>query len=113
MKTITLKKGTEKEWEKTISKNKSGYGKAVIDVVVRVCAELDKGKSPQEAEKIGIKGSEITGFQAGLMASTINHFHPRGDEFRRYFNAQFDPKPRKGVINPALITIKRSEKSKK
>lgn len=52
---ITLKEETEKDWEKAVKNNKDGYGKAVIDVVIRVCAELDKGKSPQEAESIGIK----------------------------------------------------------
>lgn len=107
MKAITLKKGLEKEWETAVDKNKDGYGGAVIDVVVSVCAELDKLKSPQEAESIGIKGSGITGFQAGAMASMIKHFHPRGDEFGVYFNKQNGGTgEEKGVINPAIFTIK-------
>jgi hypothetical protein len=107
MENITLKKGTEKEWQEAVDKNKDGYGKAVIDVVIKVCAELDKGKSPQEAETIGIKGSGITGFQAGAMASMINHFHPKGEEFREYFNKENgETGQEKGVINPAILTIK-------
>jgi len=107
IKTITLKSGTEKEWVKAVNNNKDGYSRAVIDVVVKVCAELDKGKLPQEAESIGIKGSGITGFQAGAMASMINYFHPRGDEFRKYFNKQNGGTGKeKGTINPAIITLK-------
>jgi len=104
--TITLKKGLEEEWQKAVNKNKDGYGKGVIKIVEKVCSELDKGKSPQEAESIGIEDSGITGFQAGAMASMINYFHPRGDEFRKYFNKVCGGTGKeKGTINPAIMTI--------
>ena len=103
---ITTKKGLKKEWEKAVDKNQDGYGHAVIKVVVKVCKLLDEGKSPEIAEDKGIKGSGITGFMAGAMTSMITYFHPRGDEFKKYWNKKFDPKPRKGVINPAIMTIK-------
>jgi len=104
--TITVKKGLEKEWQEAVNKNKDEYGKAVIKVIEKVCIELDKGKSPQEAEAIGIKDSDITGYQAGIMASMINYFHPRGDEFKKYFNKECGGTGKeKGTINPAIMTI--------
>ena len=105
---ITTKKGLEKEWEESVDKNQDEYGHGVIEVVVKVCKFLDEGKTPKEAEDLGIKDSGITGFMAGAMASMINYFHPRGDEFKKYWNKQFGVEDeKKGVVNPALITIKK------
>lgn len=37
----------------------------------------------------------------------ISHFHPRGEEFRVYFNkANGGTGEEKGTINPAILTIK-------
>jgi len=103
---ITTKKGLEKKWEKVVNKNtKDAYSKAIIKVTKKVCDELDKDKSPEKAERIGIKNSDITGFMAGAMASMIRHFHPRGEEFNNWWNGQFGVKNKKGTVNPALITI--------
>lgn len=100
---ITTKKGLEKEWEEAVNKNKDPYSRAVVGVTVSVCKLLDEGKSPAEAEKEGIKGFGITGFQAGCMAQWIVYFHPRGEEFRKYFNKQFGVENKKGVVNPAIL----------
>jgi len=107
MKMITTKTEELKhEWENYVQKNDDPYGSAVVDVVVKVCENLDKGMSCEEAERLGIKDSDITGFQAGCMAAAIAHFHPRGEEFKLYWNKQFGKGDEKGVINPAIFTIK-------
>ena len=107
MKMTTKNKKLEKEWEGYVKKNKDLYGGAVIKVVERVCKFLDEGKSPEKAESEGIKGSGITGFQAGCMAGAIAHFHPRGNEFRKYFNkVNGGTGKEKGTINPAILTLK-------
>lgn len=106
-KTITTKsEELTKQWNGYVEKNQDEYGSAVIDVIVKVCTELDKGKKPEEAEAIGIKDSGITGYMAGVMASAIAHFHPRGDEFNKYWNKKCGGTgEEEGTINPAIITI--------
>lgn len=107
MEITTKSEELTKEWEGYVEKNKDGYGHAVIEVIVKVCKGLDEGKTPEEAENEGIKDSGITGFQAGCMAGAIAHFHPRGDEFNKYFNKQCGGTgEEKGTINPAILTIK-------
>lgn len=107
MQITTKTEELQKQWLSYVEKNKDEYGMAVLEVVVKVCAELDKGLSCEEAEKIGIKDSGITGFMAGCMAQSIVHFHPRGDEFKDYWNKRCGGSGKeKGTINPAIITIK-------
>jgi len=107
MELTTKNEELQKEWQGYVEKNTDGYGRAVIECIVDVCKELDNGKTPQEAESEGIKDKGITGFQAGVMAGAINHFHPRGSEFNKYFNKQCGGTgEEKGTINPAIITIK-------
>jgi hypothetical protein len=103
---ITTKPGLEKEWEEAVAKNQDGYGHAVVDVTVKACKYLDEGLSCKKAEDKGVKGSGITGFMAGCMAQWITYFHPRGEEFRKYWNKQFGIKEdKKGVVNPAVVTV--------
>lgn len=95
-----------KKWQKYIEKNQDEYGFGVIEVVSKLGANLDKGMSPAEAEKLAIKGSGITGFMAGMMADIIFKLHPRGQEFQLYWNHQFGVDTNfKGTVNPALVEI--------
>ena len=104
---ITTKEGLEFGWVKSVEQNDDPYGRAVIKVIAKVCECLDKGLTPKEAEDEGIKDSGITGYQAGVMASMISHFHPRGEEFKKYFNKQCGGTgEEKGTINPAILTVK-------
>ena len=109
---MKIKKGLKKEWEESKTKNKDPYGNAVVIVTEKVGEALDRGLSPKEAEKEGIKDSGITGFQAGCMAQWISHFHPRGEEFRKWWNlkTQIQDEGEKanksgGILNPALLNI--------
>lgn len=104
------------EWNKDVELNKDPYGKCCIDVAREVMRLLDTPEYQDfdthkiicDAEKnIGEEG--ITGFMAGCIAQIVVHCHSRGEEFKEKWNKQYDDKPRKGVINPALITIKERE----
>ncbi len=69
---------------------------------------LDTHKLICDADK-AIKAGGITGFMAGCVAEMVSVCHSRGDEFRKAWNADYgvsdDPSKKKGVVNPALMTI--------
>lgn len=97
---------TAKDWQGSLKKNQDGYGFAVMEVVSKLGANLDKGMSPEDAEADAIKDSGITGFMAGAMAGMIAQLHPRGEEFNKWWNNKFGVKDSKGTVNPAILTIK-------
>ena len=110
---ITTKPGLEAEWEKSVMGNQDGYGHGVVDATVVVCAALDSGKSCDEARNASY-GLGITGFMAGCMAQWVAYFHPRGEEFRRFWNKdnQIGDEGERandsgGVLNPALLSLSR------
>lgn len=106
MEITTKKEELQEEWQRCIDKNKDPYGKAVIECVVKGCQALDEGKTPEESENVAIKGSGITGAQAGMMAHLITYYHPRGEEFQKYWNReQGGTGEEDGVIDPSVITI--------
>ncbi len=66
---------------------------------------LDEGKTCEEAEK-GMNGHDLTGYMAGAVASAITHFHPRGEEFKKFWNKGYGGTgEEEGTINPAILTI--------
>ena len=103
---MKIKKGLLKDWKQYVSKNSGdGYSYAVIEATEAVGKLLDKGKTCTEAE-LGMHGQGLTGFMAGHVALGIAHFHPRGEEFRAWWNAQYGVTGKKGTVNPAIMTIK-------
>jgi len=97
------------EWNKYVATNtKDFYSAGVVEASLKVMKALSEGKSPKEAEKT-VYDLGITGFQMGCVAQTVSHYHPRGEEFRLYWNRQYLPKDKaekaKGVVNPAIWTI--------
>lgn len=109
MKTATLTtkdEKTQRQWLRSVKANQDEYGWGVIEVVEKLGKNLDEGMDCATAEKKAIEGSGITGFMAGAMASMIYSFHPRGEEFKRYFNKQIGADPdAEGTANPAILTI--------
>jgi hypothetical protein len=101
---ITTKPGMEQAWAEAVGKNQDGYGHGVVDATVKVCAALDAGASPVDAEK-ACYDLDITGFMAGCMASWVVKFHPRGDEFKAWWNNRHGVPNATGIVNPALVTI--------
>jgi len=106
---ITTKPGLAEEWSDAVDKNKDSYGYGVVQATVPVCKALDDGLSCEEAEK-ACYGLGITDFMAGCMAQWIIYFHPRGEEFKKYWNKHCGGTgDEDGVINPAIITPKTKE----
>ena len=108
---ITTKPGLEEKWAESVGNNQDGYGHGVVDATVAVCRALDGGHTPEEAEN-ACNGLGITGFMAGCMAQWVAHFHPRGEEFRHWWNTRWGGKSAESanakagaVVNPAILTI--------
>jgi len=101
----------QKKWDNFVSKNNDSYGKACVDTARKVMEILDKEKDFDCHDLIvraskEVKSGGLTGFMAGAVASMINSCHSRGEEFKKKWNKGYGDENRKGVINPALITIK-------
>lgn len=109
---LTVKPGLEEAWEKSVAKNQDIYGHGVVEATSLVGAALDdQATSPEQAMK-ACYDLGLTGFMAGCMAGWIAHFHPRGEEFRRWWNKdnQIGTEGDKanesgGVLNPALLSV--------
>lgn len=109
MKTLALTTKDDnaaKIWQRSIKKNQDAYGWSVMEVVSKLGKNLDDGMAPADAEQAAVKGSGITGFQAGAMAKMIWQLHPSGEEFKQYFNGEFGADPyTDGIVNPAIVTV--------
>jgi hypothetical protein len=75
----------------------NSYVLAILLVTELVGEALDDGETPEEAEK-KMNGYHLTGFMAGAVAETIAGFHPRGDEFRKWWNKQYGVSEDKKVL---------------
>ena len=103
----------QEDWEKWVTQNTDPYGKSCVDVAREVMRLLDTPEYQDfdphrivcEADK-NTKAGGITGFMAGCVAQMVSHCHSRGEEFKKKWNEQYDDKPREGVINPAIVTLK-------
>ena len=105
---MKIKKGLEEKYKKYVAINsKDDYSKAVVDAGEVVGKALDEGKTLQEAHDV-MHGHDLTGFMAGCVAQAIARYHPRGEEFRVWWNAKNGIKDtkKKGVVNPAIMTLK-------
>lgn len=103
---MTVKPEFEADYEKYVNNNQDGYGNACVVAGAAVGAALDEGKSPQEAHDT-MYGQGLTGFMAGCVAQAVSHFHPKGEEFRKWWNAKHNvSEDEKGVVNPAILVLK-------
>ncbi len=102
---MQVKKGLEKEYEEYVKKNQDDYGNAIIIAGAQVGKSLSERKSCKEAHD-KMYGFDLTGFMAGSVAQAITYFHPRGEEFKKFWNKKFDVEDVEGVVNPAILTIK-------
>ncbi|MGB2579532.1 hypothetical protein AAIR98_001451 [Elusimicrobium simillimum] len=103
---MTVRPGLEKDYAEYVAKNQDWYGNHVIVRAAAAGKALDAGKSCEDAEdEIGVGGT--SGYQAGAIAATIKYFHPRGEDFRKFWNKKCGGTGKeKGTINPAIITLK-------
>ena len=101
----------QEKWDIYVSKNKDSYGKACVDTARRVMEILDEEKDFDTHEIIGradkeVEAGGLTGFMAGAVAEMISICYSRGDEFKKKWNKDWGDENNKGVINPAILTIK-------
>jgi len=106
---MTVKDGLEEKYKSYVEVNQDSYGHGVVVAGSAVGKLLDEGKTPEEAEE-GMNGKNLTGFMAGAVAGVINYFHPRGEEFNKWWNKDNGGTgEEKGTINPAILTVKEKE----
>jgi hypothetical protein len=102
---MNIKPDLQKEYDHYVKINSDGYSEAVIIAGEKVMELLDEGKTPEEAGE-GLHGQDLTGFMAGAAIQAVVHFHERGDEVKEWWNNRYGVKDAKGVVNPAIVTIK-------
>lgn len=70
--------------------------------------------SPKEAWDSAMEQTDYhSGASAGMTASIISRFSPRGKEFQEWWNKECGSTGKeKGTINPAILRIKPEEKKK-
>ncbi len=101
------------EYKEYVAKNDDGgYGRAVIDYSENwaklMQVELAAGKTiPEVANETqkGLGWLGITGFQYGCAVNGLSHFWKHGEEFRKWHNKGYGHEG-KGVVNPAVLTLK-------
>jgi len=81
------------------------YYEAILDAADKIGEALDKGLSPSEAEKT-TRGMDLTGYMMGWAAYLVSCYHPKGEEFQKYWNRKFGQPNAKGVVNPAIFILK-------
>jgi len=88
------------------------YAKAILDVARKTMEiidkepqqEIDANELIRQADKELDEG--ITGNMAGYIAVLVSKYHERGDEFKKSWNKHWGNETAKGIINPAIITLK-------
>lgn len=106
MENFKLKPELIEEWKKTAGENcLDGYSFGVIEATIKVFGGLDRGLSPEEANK-EVYDMGISGFMAGCMAQWVSKYHIRGEEFRVFWNKEWGAGESQGVVNPAIVTFK-------
>jgi hypothetical protein len=108
---MKIKENRTEEYKKYTDNNKDPYGKCVVDCSEIMGNFIDEGKSFTEAEELMSKtpdGNELTGFLMGCVISGLVHFHPQGDEIRKWWNdkEKYGTPDENGVKNPAILTLK-------
>jgi len=97
------------EWKKYADNNTNeGYDCAVVEQSAIGLRLLSQNKSCKTIDKTC--GKDLTGYQMGCVARDLSYFSPKGDRFRKYWNGLFTKEKVDGVINPALMTLKKKKK---
>lgn len=114
--TLLIHPDKQSEYESYVIKNSSdGYSRAVIDYAetwARIMqVEIAAGKTnikdiADECQK-GLGYLGITGFQYGCAVGALSRFWVFGEELRRWHNNEYGvAEDQKGVVNPAVLTLK-------
>jgi hypothetical protein len=78
-----------------------------LDATLRVMKAMSEGKTPEEARQEAGKGQSANSLTQ--IALIVSYFHPRGDEYKHYWNRQYLPEEKarteKGIVNPAVMLV--------
>lgn len=98
--------GKEEAYKEYVAINSNDdYSKACITAGERVGELLDAGKTPKQAEK-GMYGLGLTGFMAAMVCRGIWKYHPRGEEFKNYWNKKHGGTgDENGTMSPHMADI--------
>ena len=115
---MKIKAGKEKDFETFVEANsKDFYSLGVVNYVKRWAELMEKeiengsklidiaDKTSHEADTEG-----ITGFMYGCAVSVLSAMWEYGEELRRWHNKEYNYEG-DGVVNPAIITIGKSEET--
>ena len=84
-----VKKHYSREWRRYVNQSTQDCLSAgSLDASIKVMKSLSEEKTPAEALE-SINGMGITYFMAGCMATTVAYFHPRGEDFKKYWNENY------------------------
>jgi|GEM_PF-6317453 len=100
----SLRKG----WCDYLKTNQSPTASCILNTSVAMMDALSQDLSVEDALAHGSYG--MTGGMMAYAVSVVAEFHPRGEEFRTYWNGRFshsDPETIKGVVNPSIIEYTR------
>jgi hypothetical protein len=103
---MQIKKGMEKEWDRfRMTNSKDAYSCQVLCATMYFGQVLDTGNTPDDAEKF-IEGLGLSISQANFVMQHIWHFHPRGEEVRKWWNKKYDQSDdAKGIVVSNMLSV--------
>ncbi len=115
---IRVKNGLGLEWQRVVNVNRySSYGFGVILASIAVLNKLNAPSTSPEKAFSAIDNMGLTGYMAGATAQRVSYFHPRGEEFRHWYNLKTQIRDEGvkanasgSVLNPALLVLGFSDK---
>ena len=92
-----------------LQRNEKSYHEDIIKGALAGMRALTAGASPERAKDAIIEYVE-TGTQIDFASQLVYNYHPRGEDFKNYFNALYVGEERAkeipGLINPNIIGVK-------
>ncbi len=110
----------ETQWKACIESNEDDYGAQCVEVARHLMDLLDDESFELTTCHAAINRADdmtddpgITGFMVGAVSNIVSKVHSRGEEWRKKWNTENQIRDEgdkanegKGVLNPALLTIK-------
>ena len=102
-----IKEGLSEEWEKYVKlRNQDYYSSRIIDASINGMRALSEGEGLEKVIKIADE-MELTLHQKDYMTQAIVYFHPKGEEYRIYWNefwvGEEEAKKVKKIVSCAFI----------
>lgn len=80
-----IKQGLDERWQNYVFvQMKYPYSRKGIEASLRIMGSLSAGKTPEEA-LFSTRDIDISTFLGGHVALAVSLLHPRGEEFKKYY----------------------------